>query len=148
MGFPIASDFEIQKHQPTHLPQRSPVQPPNMYLSWATVPFWGGSAYTLENSGNIIKMDRHRYIRVAFHGFTKLESDERKRVYLDGEQVCLSTFNSRMPQLTDLELLFIRHEVSGIRKSYRYSRGPDIARVCDRRVKYRYNGTTRYTDKS
>lgn len=32
-------------------------------------------------------MDRHRYIRVAFHGFRQLESDERKRVYLDGAKV-------------------------------------------------------------
>ncbi|CAM9794749.1 unnamed protein product, partial [Laminaria digitata] len=37
--------------------------------------------------GNILKMDRHRYIRVAFHGFRKLESDERKRVYLDGAKM-------------------------------------------------------------
>ncbi len=37
-------------------------------------------------TGNIIKMDRHKYIRVAFHGFTKLKSEERKRVYLDGEK--------------------------------------------------------------
>ncbi|CAM9246277.1 unnamed protein product, partial [Hapterophycus canaliculatus] len=34
--------------------------------------------------GNIIKMDRHKYIRVAFHGFKKLKSEERKQIYLDG----------------------------------------------------------------
>lgn len=32
-------------------------------------------------------MDRHKYIRVAFHGFKKLKSDQRKRIYLDGEKV-------------------------------------------------------------
>ncbi|CAM9518703.1 unnamed protein product [Ectocarpus sp. 12 AP-2014] len=43
--------------------------------------------------GNIIKMDRHKYVRVAFHGFKKLKSDERKRVYLDEQQ--LHTFTGR-----------------------------------------------------
>lgn len=32
-------------------------------------------------------MDRHRYIRVAFHGFKKLASEERKHIYLDQEKV-------------------------------------------------------------
>eukprot|EP00752_Nemacystus_decipiens_P006623 g5954.t1 len=43
--------------------------------------------------GNIIKMDRHKYIRVAFHGFNKLKSDQRKRIYLDGEKI--HTFTGR-----------------------------------------------------
>ncbi|CAM9705762.1 unnamed protein product [Pylaiella littoralis] len=44
--------------------------------------------------GNIIKMDRHKYIRVAFHGFKKLASDQRKRIYLDGDKQ-LQTFTGR-----------------------------------------------------
>ena len=28
--------------------------------------------------GNLIKLDRHKYVKVAFHGLTKLESAERK----------------------------------------------------------------------
>ncbi|CAN0201842.1 unnamed protein product [Scytosiphon promiscuus] len=50
--------------------------------------------------GNIIKMDRHKYIRVAFHGFKKLKSEERKQIYLDGGKasfplICMQTFTGR-----------------------------------------------------
>lgn len=31
--------------------------------------------------GNILKMDRHRYVKVAFHGFRELSSAERKKIY-------------------------------------------------------------------
>ncbi|KAG5184865.1 5'-nucleotidase [Tribonema minus] len=31
--------------------------------------------------GNIIKMDRHKYVRVAYHGFQKMSSEERKSMY-------------------------------------------------------------------
>lgn len=31
--------------------------------------------------GNILKMDRHRYVKVAFHGFQELSSEERKKMY-------------------------------------------------------------------
>lgn len=31
-------------------------------------------------------MDRHKYIRVAYHGFQQLKSDQRKRIYLDGDK--------------------------------------------------------------
>ena len=31
--------------------------------------------------GNLIKLDRHKYVKVAYHGLTKLPSDERKAIY-------------------------------------------------------------------
>lgn len=31
--------------------------------------------------GNIIKMDRHRYVKLAYHGFTQLSRDERRALY-------------------------------------------------------------------
>ena len=31
--------------------------------------------------GNILKLDRHKYVKVAYHGLTKLSSAERKAVY-------------------------------------------------------------------
>jgi HAD superfamily 5'-nucleotidase-like hydrolase len=31
--------------------------------------------------GNILKIDRHRYVKLAFHGFQKLSRDERRRLY-------------------------------------------------------------------
>ena len=31
--------------------------------------------------GNLIKLDRHKYCKVAYHGLTQLESAERKRLY-------------------------------------------------------------------
>ena len=32
--------------------------------------------------GNILKMDRHKYVRVAFHGTRELSPDERKKLYV------------------------------------------------------------------
>lgn len=37
--------------------------------------------------GNFIKMDRHKYVRVAYHGLRKLSSEERKAVYQNANQV-------------------------------------------------------------
>ncbi|CAM9758191.1 unnamed protein product [Phaeothamnion confervicola] len=34
-----------------------------------------------KQKGNIIKMDRHKYVRVAYHGFDRMSSDDRKAVY-------------------------------------------------------------------
>ena len=31
--------------------------------------------------GNILKMDRHKYVKVAFHGFRKLSREERLATY-------------------------------------------------------------------
>lgn len=31
--------------------------------------------------GNILKMDRHKYVKVAFHGFRKLSREERLNTY-------------------------------------------------------------------
>jgi HAD superfamily 5'-nucleotidase-like hydrolase len=36
--------------------------------------------------GNILKIDRHRYVKVAYHGFQRLSSEERRRIY-DVEEV-------------------------------------------------------------
>ncbi len=31
--------------------------------------------------GNVLKMDRHRYVKTAYHGFTRLSREERRRAY-------------------------------------------------------------------
>lgn len=36
--------------------------------------------------GNILKMDRHRYVKLAYHGFTELSRNERRKLY-DQENV-------------------------------------------------------------
>lgn len=35
-----------------------------------------------KKEGNILKMDRHKYVRVAHHGTRELSADERKRLYV------------------------------------------------------------------
>ena len=34
--------------------------------------------------GNILKIDRHKYVKVAYHGFRELSREERRAVYSDG----------------------------------------------------------------
>ncbi|MCA2959933.1 MAG: HAD-IG family 5'-nucleotidase [Silvanigrellales bacterium] len=34
-----------------------------------------------KHRGNVLKMDRHRYVKLAFHGFKQLSRDERNRLY-------------------------------------------------------------------
>ena len=31
--------------------------------------------------GNVLKMDRHKYVKIAFHGFKKLSREERLATY-------------------------------------------------------------------
>jgi len=31
--------------------------------------------------GNLLKLDRHKYVKVAYHGLTRMTSDERKSIY-------------------------------------------------------------------
>lgn len=31
--------------------------------------------------GNVIKIDRHKYVRTVFHGLRELSSDEKKNIY-------------------------------------------------------------------
>jgi len=35
--------------------------------------------------GNLIKADRHKYVKIAFHGFRQLTADERKSIYGKGD---------------------------------------------------------------
>ncbi|APJ02974.1 HAD-IG family 5'-nucleotidase [Silvanigrella aquatica] len=34
-----------------------------------------------KKNGNILKMDRHRYVKVAYHGFKELNREERRKLY-------------------------------------------------------------------
>eukprot|EP00201_Polytomella_parva_P000403 CAMPEP_0175086566 /NCGR_PEP_ID=MMETSP0052_2-20121109/29319_1 /TAXON_ID=51329 ORGANISM="Polytomella parva, Strain SAG 63-3" /NCGR_SAMPLE_ID=MMETSP0052_2 /ASSEMBLY_ACC=CAM_ASM_000194 /LENGTH=657 /DNA_ID=CAMNT_0016358761 /DNA_START=466 /DNA_END=2439 /DNA_ORIENTATION=+ len=36
--------------------------------------------------GNVLKVDRHNYVKVAYHGFRELPSEERKRIYRDTQR--------------------------------------------------------------
>ena len=33
--------------------------------------------------GNILKIDRHKYVKVAYHGFRELSRAERRAIYSD-----------------------------------------------------------------
>lgn len=35
--------------------------------------------------GNIIKLDRHKYVKLAFHGFRELSREERLATYIDAQ---------------------------------------------------------------
>ena len=37
--------------------------------------------------GNVLKMDRHKYVKVARHGFSTLGTDERLKTYCDVQKV-------------------------------------------------------------
>lgn len=36
--------------------------------------------------GNVIKVDRHKYVKLAFHGLTRMTKEERQAAYLAGMQ--------------------------------------------------------------
>jgi len=38
-----------------------------------------------KNRGNILKLDRHKYVKVAYHGFRKLSKQERADIYFDAK---------------------------------------------------------------
>lgn len=37
--------------------------------------------YVVQKRGNVVKVDRHKYVKVAYHGFQKLNRDERNKYY-------------------------------------------------------------------
>jgi hypothetical protein len=43
--------------------------------------------------GNVLKMDRHKYVRQVYHGFTPLPAAVRKELYMSSSE--------RMPQYTE-----------------------------------------------
>jgi len=44
----------------------------------------------LQNRGNILKVDRHKYVKIGYHGFQPLTPDERKYMYNSALQVKLA----------------------------------------------------------
>jgi len=40
-----------------------------------------------KNRGNILKLDRHKYVKVAYHGFTKLTKEERADLYFNSPHI-------------------------------------------------------------
>lgn len=60
------------------------------YLEICLFPLAGASTATLhpgcfvsvlQKRGNVIKVDRHKYVKVAYHGFAQLSSEQRNSVY-------------------------------------------------------------------
>ena len=51
--------------------------------------------------GNVLKMDRHRYVKVAFHGFKELNREQRRKLY-DVENV----INYEEPNFALIDTLF------------------------------------------
>ena len=35
--------------------------------------------------GNMLKVDRHKYVKIAYHGFRKLSREERLATYADSQ---------------------------------------------------------------
>jgi HAD superfamily 5'-nucleotidase-like hydrolase len=42
--------------------------------------------------GNVLKMDRHKYVKVAYHGLTRLNSAERKAIYASSFETQVQSF--------------------------------------------------------
>ncbi|CAM9124494.1 unnamed protein product [Chrysoparadoxa australica] len=57
-----------------------------------------------KQKGNIIKMDRHKYVRVAYHGYRELTSAERKALYQNNAIVKEQGFSG--PNYVNLDTLF------------------------------------------
>lgn len=36
--------------------------------------------------GNVIKVDRHKYVKLAFHGLSRMSKEDRQQAYLAGTQ--------------------------------------------------------------
>jgi hypothetical protein len=41
----------------------------------------------LQNCGNVLKVDRHKYVKVGYHGFRLMSAQDRKSMYNSGHQV-------------------------------------------------------------
>ena len=55
---------------------------PEFILKWVFDPKFMIRGLAIDKiRGNIIKMDRHRYVKVAYHGFTEISRDERRLIY-------------------------------------------------------------------
>ena len=52
--------------------------------------------------GNVLKMDRHNYVKVAYHGFTALDTDERLATYCETSK--RQSFDG--PEFSALDTLF------------------------------------------
>lgn len=37
--------------------------------------------------GNVLKVDRHKYVKLAYHGFKQMSAEERKTIYNSNYQV-------------------------------------------------------------
>jgi len=55
-----------------------------------------------KNRGNILKLDRHKYVKVAYHGFSKLSKTERAELYFNSK----STPEFTEPNYQCLDTLF------------------------------------------
>lgn len=38
--------------------------------------------------GNVLKVDRHKYVKLAYHGFQEMTANDRKATYNTNYQVC------------------------------------------------------------
>lgn len=55
---------------------------PEKILKWKFDPHYMIRGLAIDKArGNVIKMDRHRYVKVAYHGFRELSREERKSLY-------------------------------------------------------------------
>lgn len=74
-------EFEVLAYNET-LKKLNHVGYPDTILNWTfdTTHMIRGLAID-KNRGNIIKLDRHRYVKVAYHGFRELSREERREQY-------------------------------------------------------------------
>ena len=74
-------EFEVLAYNET-LKKLNNAGYPDTILSWQfdTTHMIRGLAID-KNRGNIIKLDRHRYVKVAYHGFRELSREERREQY-------------------------------------------------------------------
>lgn len=75
---------------------------PEEILKWRFDPHYMIRGLIIDkNRGNVLKMDRHRYVKLAYHGFRELNREERRKLY-DVENV----INYDEPNFALIDTLF------------------------------------------
>ena len=80
---------------------------PDEILSWSFDPKYTIRGLVIDKKrGNVLKIDRHRYVKIAYHGFARLSIQERKSIY-DVDKI----FNYEEPDFALIDTLFSLAEV-------------------------------------
>ena len=80
---------------------------PEEILNWTFDPNYTIRGLVIDKKrGNVLKIDRHRYVKIAYHGFARLSIQQRKNIY-DVDKI----FNYEEPNFALIDTLFSLAEV-------------------------------------